>query len=192
MDKIRPEIRTFILGTVGLSTATWNIAFDLGAYRTIFYGRILTAWVTVTAILLVVLLVPERDVPVPRWGKVFMLMPTLSLILMPISTNFGESEIIDGLVISIGVFALLICLPYSIFVVANVINADLLNLPETRLKIYLVIIVVVFGLIGYWAGANNHIFFNCGDFEIAGQARPDNCQPGPPLQFLEKVGGRLD
>ncbi|MCB0165190.1 MAG: hypothetical protein KDI79_13245 [Anaerolineae bacterium] len=183
MDKIRPEIRTFILGTVGLSTATWNIAFDLGAYRTIFYGRILTAWVTVTAILLVVLLVPERDVPVPRWGKLFMLMPTLSMILLPISTYFSESEFIDGLVISLSVFALLVCLPYSIFVVANVVNADLLNLPETRLKVYLVIIVIVFGLIGYWAGVNNHFFFSCGDFEIAGQARPENCQPGPPMQF---------
>ena len=40
MDQIRPEIRTFALGTIGLATATWNVTFNLGAYRTVFYSNI--------------------------------------------------------------------------------------------------------------------------------------------------------
>ncbi len=183
MDQIRPEIRTFVLGTIGLSAATWNVAFNLGAYRTIFYGNIFAVWVTVTAILLVVLLVPERDVPVPRWGKLLMLVPTLGVVLVPINSNIGQSRITEWMVIALGLFALVVCLPYALYVVVNVVNADLLNLPETRLKVYLVIIVLVVGLIGYWAGTNNHLFLTCGDFKIAGDDLPKNCTPGSPLQF---------
>lgn len=183
MEKIRPEIRTFVLGTIALSTATWNIAFNLGAYKTIFYSHIFTVWVTATAILLVVLLVPERDVPVPWWGKLLMLVPTLGVALVPISSIVGDSQLMNGFVIGLGTFAILICLPYALYVVVNVVNADLLELPETRLKVYLAIIVLVVGLIGYWVGANNRLFLNCGDFKIAGDDIPPNCRPGPPTQF---------
>jgi hypothetical protein len=183
MDQIRPEIRTFVLGTIGLSTATWNVAFNLGAYRTIFYGNIFAVWVTVTAILLVVLLVPERDVPVPWWGKLLMLVPTVGVALVPINSINNEGEVTNWFTIGLGLIAILVCLPYAIYVVVNVINADLLNLPETRLKIYLVMIVLVVGLMGYWAGANNHVFLTCGDFKIAGADMPANCRPGPPAQF---------
>ena len=183
MDKIRPEIRTFVLGTIALSTATWNIAFNLGAYRTVFYHNIFTVWVTVTAILMVVLLVPKRDVPVPWWGKLLMLVPTVSIALLSVNPGNSEQEILDGFIISLGLFASLVCLPYAIYVVVNVVNVDLLNLPETRLKIYLVLIVLVVGLIGYWVGANNHLFLTCGDFKIAGNDTPSNCRPGPPARF---------
>ena len=183
MDKIRPEIRTFVLGTIGLSTATWNIAFNLGVYRTIFYSNIFTVWVTVTAILLVVLLVPERDVPVPWWGKLLMLVPTAGVILVPLNDSLIRNDNLDWLTIILGLFAVLICLPYAIYVVINVVNADLLNLPETRLKVYLVVIVAAVGLIGLWAGANNHLFLTCGDFKIAGDDTPANCRPGPATQF---------
>ena len=111
MDQIRPEIRTFVLGTTGLSTATWNVAFNLGAYRTIFYGHIFAVWVTVTAILLVVLLVPERDVPVPWWGKLLMLVPTVGVALVPINSINNEGEVTKWLVIGLGLFAILVCLP---------------------------------------------------------------------------------
>jgi len=183
MDKIRPEIRTFVLGTIGLSTATWNVAFNLGAYHTIFYRNIFTVWVTVTAILMVVLLVPKRDVPVPWWGKLLMLVPTVSIALIPLTPTTNEQEILDGFVLGLSLFAFLVCLPYAIYVVVNVINPDLLNLPELRLKIYLIFIVLVVGLIGYWVGTNNHLFLTCGDFKIAGDDTPANCQPGPPTQF---------
>jgi hypothetical protein len=183
MDKIRPEIRTFVLGTIALSTATWTVAFNLGAYRTIFYSNIFTVWVTVTAILLVVLLVPERDVPVPWWGKLLMLVPTLGVALVYTDSNISEREISNWFAIGLGLFAFLVCLPYALYVVVNVVNADLLDLPDNRLKVYLVIIVLLIGLMGYWAGANNHLFLTCGDFKIAGDELPANCRPGPPLQF---------
>ncbi len=160
-----------------------HIAFNLGAYGTIFYHNIFTVWVTVTTVFLVVLLVPERDVPVPWWGKLLLLVPTLGVVLLPINSIASNSEITNWLVIGLGVFALLVCLPYGIYVVVNIVNADLLELPETRLKIVLVIIVLVVGLIGYWMGANNHRFLTCGDFKIAGADLPKNCRPGPPIDF---------
>ena len=83
-----------------------------------------------------------------------------------------EGEVTNWFTIGLGLFAILICLPYAIYVVVNVVNADLLNLPETRLKIYLVVIVLVVGLMAYWAGANNHFPMTCGDFKIAGLALP--------------------
>lgn len=183
MDKIRPEIRTFTLGAVALSTAAWNIAFNLGAYHTVFYRNILVVWVTVTAIFFVTILLPEQDVPVPLWGKLLMLVPTIGLLLMPISAQSTMGWAVDWLLIGLSVFAFLICLPYAIYVAVNIINADLLALPETRLKVYLLLIVLVVGLIGFWMGANNYRFINCGDFKVAGDDQPANCQPGPPMQF---------
>lgn len=186
MENIRPEIRTFALGTVALSTATWNIAFNLGAYRTIFYSNIFTIWVTVTAVFLVVLLVPEQDVPVPWWGKLLMLVPTVDTIFLLFTSNIDQSDITDWFVIGLSLFAFIVCLPYAVYVVVNVINADLINLPETRLKVYLVIIVLAVGMLGYWVGANNHLFLTCEDFKIAGDDLPANCRPGQPIQISGK------
>lgn len=183
MDKIRPEIRTFVLGAIALSTATWTVAFNLGAYHTIFYRSIFIVWVTVSTIFLISLLVPEQDVPIPWWGKVLMLVPTVLVVLIPLhTTSFGNQQL-EGFLIAVSTIILIICLPYALYVAANVINADLLALPEARLRIYLVLIVLVVGVIGFWMGANNHFFLNCGDFKIAGDDQPANCQPGPPLQF---------
>ena len=183
MEKIRPEIRTFVLGAIALSTATWNVAFNLGAYQTIFYRSIFIVWVTVSTIFLISLLVPEQDVPVPWWGKVLMLVPTAWVVLIPLHTQMPDNNQLEGFLIAVGTVILIICLPYALYVAVNVVNADLLMLPEARLRIYLVLIVLIVGMIGFWMGANNYYFLNCGDFKIAGDDQPANCRPGPPLQI---------
>ena len=183
MNNIRPEIRTFVLGTVALSTTTWNIAFNLGAYRTVFYRNLFVVWVTVTTIFLVTLLTRKREVPVPWWGKVIMLVPTAGIILLPLAAGIGQDTLWEPAALTVSVFAVLICLPYALYVAVRIINADLLDLPEMRLKVLLVAIVLIVGLIGLWMGANNDLFLTCGDFKIAGDELPANCRPGPPVQY---------
>ena len=112
-----------------------------------------------------------------------MLVPTLGVALVPLNSNISESEITDWFVIGLGLFAFVVCLPYAIYAVVNVVNADLLNLPETHLKVHLIIIVLVVGLLGYWAGTNNYHLLTCGDFKIAGDELPEYFRAGSALQF---------
>jgi hypothetical protein len=183
MEDVSPETRTFLIGSIALSTATWNLAFNLGAYRTVFFNEIFLAWVAVTAILLAVILIPDKKIPIPWWGILLMAVPTLAVVLQ-IANQEGKLDIIsDWVLVAINAFAFLICLPYALYVAANIANADLLQLPNRRLRISLIVIVITVGLAGYWIGANNDLLLNCGDFKISGNDQPTNCQQGPPLQF---------
>ena len=183
MDTIKPEIRTFMLGAIGLSTAIWGIAFNLGAFKTIFYNEVFAAWVAVSAILLATIFIADKDAPIPWWGTVLMAIPTVAIMVRTANSTDKAESIPDPLVLLLSAFAFLVCLPYAIFVAVNIVNADLLQLPGLRLKIALVTIVLLVGVIGFLVGAQNYRLLTCGDFSISGNALPPNCRQGPPLQF---------
>jgi putative Mn2+ efflux pump MntP len=47
-----PEARTFILVAIGVSLPAWEICFELGAFETISYRRILALFVVATVVLI--------------------------------------------------------------------------------------------------------------------------------------------
>lgn len=186
---MKPEIRTFFVSAVGLSTVVWRIAFNLGAFKTVFYETIFGVWVAVTVILVGLLLMPERDTAIPWWGKVLMVLPTLALLSAFFNTAVEAKvspeidTLRDSWLVVISTAATAISFPYAIYVAINVIDADIFQLPALRLKVMLAVIVFCVAIMGFLVGANNHSFLNCGDFAISGNALPDNCRPGPPFQL---------
>lgn len=183
MEQIRPEIRTFIIGAVTMSTGAWGIAFNLGAFHTIFFTDLFNAWAVVTAILLAVLLLPPGDSPLPWWGVVLLTVPTLGLGLFYVGHHQGANVWLDRSAVLVGTVSYLISLPYAFYVGINVVNADFLSLPSRRLRISLIAVVFAIISIAYVAGSNNDALLTCGDFRISGNDQPPNCRPGPPLTF---------
>ncbi len=63
------EARKFIVATVGASVAVWGVAFEVGVWGEIFYGRLFNIWVISLAVLLAILFLPEAKAPVNWAGK---------------------------------------------------------------------------------------------------------------------------
>ncbi len=191
MNQMKPEIRTFFVSAVGMSTVAWRIAFNLGAFKTVFFESIFGVWVAVTVILVGLLLMPGRDTALPIWGKALMLIPTLALLSAFLNTAVAaavSSEVdswLDSWLILLGVFAAVVSLPYAIYLAVKIIDIEIFQLPGIRLKVMLFSIVVAMALTGFFVGANNDHFLNCGDFKISGNDLPVNCRPGPPFQLTD-------
>lgn len=182
MDQIRPEIRTLLLGAVTMSTAAWSIAFNLGAYHTVFFTDLFKAWAAVTAVLIAVLFLPRQDSPVPWWGIGLLIVPTLGISLVPIGHATALTWVDQGAMVTSAV-AYLVSLPYALYVGIRIVNADFLTLPSRRLRIALLVTVLLVVVAAFAAGAHNDALLTCGDFIISGNDQPANCRPGPPLTF---------
>ena len=184
MNVMRREPRSFLIAAVGLSTSTWNVAFNLGAYQTIFFRHLFATWLIVTVILLATFAIPARESPISWQGRLLLLVPNLTIITDFIThTGVVTGELPDFINTTLGTIVILLCLPYAVYVAVNVINPDVFHLRRFRFQIALAAILVTVFVSGFLFGANNHLFLTCGDFRISGEAEPANCLKGPPSQF---------
>jgi hypothetical protein len=70
----------------------------------------------------------------------------------------------------------LVCLPYALYLVIEIINPQILTLQGWGPKLGLVAAAGFFLTAGYGAGVRNDLFMTCHDFEIAGDTPPSNCR----------------
>ena len=168
------EARKFIVATVGASVAVWGVAFEVGVWGEIFYGRLFNIWVISLAVLLAILFLPEAKAPVNWAGKLALAFPTVWLILTFLNDqvlNLSQAAWIGffaGLVISV------LCLPYFIYVLLTLLDQDALSLGRKLIMLMMTIVLIV-GLAGYTIGKYNRFFMTCHNFEIHGDYVPDSC-----------------
>jgi len=64
LEDIEPKWRTLVVAAVALAYPVGQTGFELGAYGELFFDNKLSAWITVTATLIVLIIVPrkKRDV----------------------------------------------------------------------------------------------------------------------------------
>jgi hypothetical protein len=182
MDSLRPELRTFVVSVAGLSLGAWRIAFNLGAYHTVFYSQLFSAWVIITVILLMSLFLSAAETRIGWPGRLMLVAPTLVLLL----NTLDQHQVLgvpDGLSVLLNALVLLIALPYALLVAIQLFNPEFFQLTETRLRAAFVITILAVLALGFYAGANNDLLVTCGDFRIAGDDTPANCRPGPPSTF---------
>ena len=81
---------------------------------------------------------------------------------------------LDLLLSLAGLLISILCLPYFIYVLVSLLDAEPLSL-EPRLFISMIVIVIIVGVAGYGVGANHQLLLSCHDFAIAGDDVPANC-----------------
>ncbi|MFS0513895.1 hypothetical protein ACEYW6_04105 [Nostoc sp. UIC 10607] len=173
---INLKIKTFLLAAITLSLSMWDLSFNLGAFKVIFFEKIFLIWVASSATLLACLLLPRNRSPITWPGLLVMSIPTLWFILpfVPfheVSTTGALRKIVS---LGLGIVVYLICLPYTLYMVFAIINEDIIHLSK-KLIIKLIVILLIIGCIGYFVGSHNYLFLSCFDFKVSGNDLPANC-----------------
>jgi len=92
------DIKIFLLSTISLSVAVWDVAFNYGAFDTIFFDKVFFVWAASTAALLASLFVPpppDRRLLVGWRGRFLLLVPTVWVVIHLISGEPLDGEPAD-------------------------------------------------------------------------------------------------
>jgi hypothetical protein len=166
--------RTFIICTLGLAYFTGQAGFELGAYGQLLYERKLTAWLTVSAIFLALVVLPKDKLPFSRKSLYVLLIPSAWIGLQLFTKTIYEGEILFPPLFILGLISSLACLPYALYLIAQVMTPEFLELPGLKPKLGLGLIAVFFFLCGLFIGNHHYWFLSCHDFELNGSYVPEN------------------
>lgn len=172
--RLNAKTKSFLLAAVAVSLTMWNLSFNLGAFGTIFFENIFAAWITASATFLGCLLLPPSQSPVDHRGLTIMAIPTVGFIFTFIENNTANS-FLDLLGIAISIVSYVFCLPYTIFIIFSITQADIVKLSR-KMTIKLISIAAIIGFLGYFIGSHNYLFLSCDDFTVSGNDIPANCR----------------
>lgn len=172
--------RTFLICAIALAFPFWSAGFELGAYGELFYIRKITAWSTVTAALVALLLIPRKAAPVSPLQLLILAVPSIWLLVAAAIGAQSGGEVLRPVLFVLGTASYLFCLPYAVYLIVQIINPEILSLEGWGPKVRLVALAVVFVAVGFGVGARNDLFMTCQDFEVAGDTPPANCRPANP------------
>ena len=151
----------------------WGVAFNCGAFHTVLFAR----RHQIAVILFVVVLgtiVLRRQVDVNWWLLGFLSIPmfwTLFKLALWNRDAGGWISEIDGVF-----FVLIVMLyPMVFWIFLRLLAPDYFAIPNRRLKVMSIVIVLVIALLGYGVGEFNGRFLSCNDFKVSGNDLPTNC-----------------
>lgn len=158
----------------GGSLWAWDVAFNLGAHRTIFYYRRQELFVLSLVVLLSALLLPRR-VHTHPWVLLLFLPPiTLQLLRLAVPLRGAVAQDVERVLI----VASIAVVPFIAGIVVRLLAPSYFTLPGRRLKVALAAIVATVALIGFLFGHFNDRFLTCEDFIVAGDYPAQNCVHG--------------
>ncbi|MGW3889092.1 hypothetical protein ACWD69_10420 [Micromonospora chokoriensis] len=161
----------------GASLFAWELAFDFGTHRTIFYYRRQDLFVLSLVVLLSALLL-RRRVHTHRWVLLFFLPPLASqLARLVIPHPHGEVIATVDRVLAVATIAVV---PVVAAIVLRLLAPTYFTLPGHRLKVTVAAIVAVVALLGFLTGRFNDHFLTCEDFVVAGEDPAPNCTRTKP------------
>ncbi|HEY2793857.1 MAG TPA: hypothetical protein VGJ28_15945 [Micromonosporaceae bacterium] len=178
-----PGLRAFFAVTIGASLVIWELAFDLGAYHTVFYSRLFQILV-VSTVLLLGSIVLRRIVRVRPWHQFLLAVPLLWLVvrfIAPLGHASRPQRVLDGILVALT----LASVPFILWAVARIMSPEYFALPSRRLKIGVASIVVAVAVAGFLVGQFNNRFTTCQEYVVAGDDEPKNCSHalGPTQPF---------
>lgn len=160
--------RTFLLVTLAGALQGWEIGFDYGAFDTISYRRVFAVFVVCTVVLITTVVVDDESFVTSWFSRGILALPLL-YILADLTFLTASQAVVE-----IFSFAVLVTLPYALFVVARMIDTDYFSLPG-KLQVVAMITVITIAFIGWYVGNANDRFLSCTDFELVGDYQPENC-----------------
>jgi len=175
LKDIQPQWRTLVVAAVALAYPVGQTGFELGAYGELFFDNKLSAWITVTATLVVLALVPRKKregLNVRIW---ILAIPSLWMLVRLIIGLSSPADVVHPLIFVGGAVSFALCVPYAIYLIVRVANPDLPDLRETRLRIILAMIAISFFTVGYGIGLRNELFQTCQDMRINDDELPAYC-----------------
>ncbi len=178
-------VRGFVVIAAGASTATFSIAFDLGAFGAVFFDRLNAIWVLATVALLSSFVLGDR-LPLSNLGRVVLAFPTVWLLVALVDAR--RPDVFADAVVNALIAITVMSLPYLAYTLVAVISPGFLTLPDRRLQAAAVIVALVIASVGFALGRANDLFLTCGDFKISGEDQPANCRKGAPTTQLFKPG----
>ncbi|MCG5437687.1 hypothetical protein [Micromonospora foliorum] len=161
----------------GASLFAWDLAFNFGTHRTIFYYQRQDLFVLSLVVLLSALLL-RRRVHTHLWVLLFFAPPlVLQLARLVIPHPHGD---VIATVESVLAVATIAVLPVVATIVLRLLAPNYFTLPGRRLKITMAAIVVGVTLLGFLTGYFNDHFLTCQDFIVAGEDPAPNCTHTKP------------
>ena len=92
----------------------------------------------------------------------------------PVRDAGSPASQIDGVL-----FILVVALyPMMFWIVLRLAAPDYFSIPNRRLKVMSVVIVIVIALVGYAIGEQNSRFLSCDEFKVSGNDLPADCADG--------------
>ncbi|MCP4707711.1 MAG: hypothetical protein GY869_03725 [Planctomycetes bacterium] len=173
--KADTEILTLVGAAIGLSAYAWDLSFNFGAFGVIFMGHIMALWLFSLSIILLTVVVQRQFLPGNKWWGYFMLsLPTIWLVLRIVDDSSRTGQITDQLIHVASILALVISLPYLVYLFFYFTNPSMIHLKR-RIIAGLVGIMLLIALIGYTLGSYNYLIMSCENFIVSGQDTPQNC-----------------
>ncbi len=171
-----PEIRTFFVSTIGAALVAWDVAFNLGAFHTLFFARRHQLAVVLFVVVLGVIVL-RRQVHVHWWLLVILATPMIWVffrLLVPRDGSNGVADTSDGGFL----IAMVMLYPIVFWIVLRLVAPDYFAIPNLRLKIMSVAIVLILAALGYAVGELNYRFLSCNEFAVSGNDLPADCNDG--------------
>lgn len=152
----------------------WNLGFDLGAFGTVFYHNVITAWIFAVSTFIALIYVKLFDKIKVRLLTFFILLipilwPLIDLIDHNIPNQYVHYFILFDYVL------IILALLYTAYIFLRMIKYDIFEPITNYNKAFIVIATLVISLLGYGAGKHHYYFIECGHFEVSGDFVPSNC-----------------
>lgn len=160
---------------VGMAVIVWWPAFTLGAWHEVFFDDILAVWAASTAGFVFVL-VEHRRVGQKLLRAFVLLVPSFWLLLNFIVDD-QSTDLAAGLLALMGIFVVLVGLPFTLWVLVQITWPDLGGETPRRAKVSIAFVVVAVVGGSFLLGVNQSRFLTCEDFAISGNSEPPGCTP---------------
>lgn len=171
--------RKYILASIFVSIAVWDISFNLGAFKTIFFDKFFLIWVISIAIFLGDLALREKAL-LNKTARFSMLVPTIVAAMTAWVFWFGDTfGVMAWLSFALGSLLTILFLPYAAYVILHITRQDVADFKESKpLAASLFLIALFVGALGFTIGHYNKVLLSCEDFQVSGNDLPDNCIEG--------------
>ncbi len=162
--------RTFVVITIAGALVAWDIGFEYGAFDTISYRRVFTVFVVSTVVLIATIINDDDTFATSNLSRMVLGLP-LAYLIADLTFLTSSQVVVD--ILSIAIIA---SFPYTLYVIARLLDQDYFTLPR-REQLIAAIVVTALGLAGLYVGTANGRFLTCTDFERTGDYQPPDCQP---------------
>lgn len=162
--------RTFMVVTITGSLVSWDVGFEYGAFDTVSFHRVFTVFVISTVVLVTTLVRNDESFATSPMSRLVLGLP-LAYLLADLTFLTTSQTVVDVLNL-----AILATFPYTLWVIARLLDRDYFQLPA-RERAIAAAVVLALGAAGYYVGVNNDRFLLCSDFERIGDFQPENCRP---------------
>lgn len=153
---------------------SWNLGFDLGAFGTIFYRHVMTAWVfaVVTFLALIYLKITHKT-EVKASGIFVLLIPILWPLVDYFDQHFSNQFI--RYFIAFDYLLIVLTLGFAGYIFLKIVKYDIFDPLTIYNKLAIFFAALIFSSLGFLVGYHHYWFFECGHFSISGEFVPENC-----------------